>query len=208
MNNFVSTQSGETELTQKDLICLKIKSISNRRELNWAEFENITKGMEWLSHQSPNTFDVFNIYNLTKLHKQLFGKVWTWAGKIRKTQTNIGVQYWEIRTYLNIALDDAKYWYENETYKPLEATIRFHHKLVWVHPFTNGNGRWSRIAADKYLEMFDSPYSINWFSDDLQQVDSKLRQEYIKGLKAADNENFQPLLSLFKCWQDNHSQSF
>jgi Fic family protein len=44
--------------------------------------------------------------------------------------------------------DDARFWIENDTYSPKELAARFHHKLVYIHPFPNGNGRHGRIMAD------------------------------------------------------------
>jgi Fic family protein len=36
---------------------------------------------------------------------------------------------------------------EHKSYSPDELAVRFHHRLVSVHAFPNGNGRWSRLAA-------------------------------------------------------------
>jgi Fic family protein len=32
-----------------------------------------------------------------------------------------------------------------------------HHRLVKIHPFPNGNGRWARIAADVFLTVYFGP---------------------------------------------------
>ncbi|MCE2711515.1 MAG: Fic family protein [Cryomorphaceae bacterium] len=45
-------------------------------------------------------------------------------------------------------LDDAKFWYDNNTYSPDEMAVRFKHELVSIHCFPNGNGRHSRLMAD------------------------------------------------------------
>lgn len=55
-----------------------------------------------------------------------------------------GVLYYQIPTDLRLLLDDAFYWYENETYPPEEIAIRFKHRIVAIHCFPNGNGRHSR----------------------------------------------------------------
>ena len=85
---------------------------------------------------------------LLNLHKRMFGKVWTWAGTLRKGERNIGVAAYRISTELRTTLDDVRYWIEHETYPPDEIAVKFHHRLVWVHPFLNGNGRHARLAAD------------------------------------------------------------
>ena len=85
---------------------------------------------------------------LCNLHKRMFGDVWKWAGKYRATPRNLGVEPWKIQTEIFQLLDDVRYWIENRTYAPDEIAVRFHHRLVAIHPFPNGNGRWSRLAAD------------------------------------------------------------
>lgn len=56
-----------------------------------------------------------------------------------------------IEVSLHQVLDDARYGVENNTYPPDELAVRFHNRLVSVHPFPNGNGRWSRLAADVFV---------------------------------------------------------
>src|SRR5690606_38403342 len=83
-----------------------------------------------------------------KVHKQMFGSVWSWAGSFRKTNKNIGVEKWQVAVELNKLLQNLAFWIENETFPPDEVAIRFKHLLVSIHCFPNGNGRHSRLMAD------------------------------------------------------------
>jgi len=38
-------------------------------------------------------------------------------------------------------LDNCFYWIENKTFPEEEIAIRLKHRLVSIHPFSNGNGR-------------------------------------------------------------------
>ncbi len=134
------------------------KHITTRGELNELEGENIIEGLTWLDRR-PKSFDVLCDDAAGEVHKRLFGQVWDWAGVYRLTEKNIDVPVWHISTEMRTCFDDARYWRENGTYDPLEATARFHHKLVWVHPFANGNGRWARIMADQDLATIDPDVS-------------------------------------------------
>ena len=90
-------------------------------------------------------------------------------------------------------LGNVQYWLENETYSLDELAIRFHHKLVWIHPFPNGNGRWSRLATDLLLE-FNGGNKFSWGSDDLSHENDD-RSRYIKALRVADeHKDFNDLL--------------
>jgi fido (protein-threonine AMPylation protein) len=67
---------------------------------------------------------------------------------VRLACADLGVDHWTIEVALRQALDDARSWVAHKSYPPDEIAVRFHHKLVAIYPFPNGNGRWSRLAAD------------------------------------------------------------
>jgi fido (protein-threonine AMPylation protein) len=73
--------------------------------------------------------------------------------------------------------------------------VRLHHRLVWVHPFPNGNGRHARIMADVVLDKIFRTGPIDWTAgSDLQKMNER-RAAYIAALKAADNHDIAPLLA-------------
>ena len=82
----------------------------------------------------------------------MFSTVWKWAGKFRKSDKNIGISSNEIAVEMQTLCDDSKAWLEFDTYPPDEFATRFHHRLVFIHPFANGNGRHARLMADLILE--------------------------------------------------------
>jgi Fic-DOC domain mobile mystery protein B len=122
----------------------------------------------------------------------MFNRVWRWAGKFRTTERNLGVKPYEIEPQLRHAIHDARYWVENKSYLPDEIAVRFHHRLVSVHPFPNGNGRWSRFAADTLITQLGEK-RFTWGSTNLQ-AKGTARDSYIKALKAADNHDLGPLI--------------
>ncbi|MEZ2148098.1 mobile mystery protein B [Bradyrhizobium sp. DN5] len=106
---------------------------------------------------------------------------------------NLGVAPHLIEVSLHQVLDDARYWVENNTYPPDELAVRFHHRLVSVHPFPNGNGRWSRLAADVLIVQLGSQ-RFTWGAADLQTAGTA-RTAYIAALQAADNHDLGPLIA-------------
>lgn len=189
--------SGATPLTPDELLGLKVKHITNRGELNELEGANIVEGLTWLDRR-PKSFDVLTDSAAREVHKRLFGKIWDWAGAYRMTEKNIGVPIWHISTEMRTCLDDARYWRENGTYEPLEATARLHHKLVWIHPFANGNGRWARIMADTYLAGIDKDIFLDWSGGGTLVSESDHRERYIAALRAADGHNFELVTAFVK----------
>src|SRR6266567_1740496 len=183
---------GATPLDPNERGGLKHKHITTRGELDELEQVNIESGLRWLTRQRG---DVLTENFATTLHKQLFGDVWDWAGSLRKTGKNIGVDPVQIGAQLRQLMDDAKYWAERKTYPPSEAAVRLHHRLVYIHPFPNGNGRHARILVDAALDRIYKAKPIDWAGGhDLQQMNGR-RDAYIAALKAADRGDIGPLMA-------------
>jgi Fic-DOC domain mobile mystery protein B len=126
------------------------------------------------------------------LHRRMFGEVWQWAGRFRVTERNIGIQAYRIPVELAALLADVRYWIEHDTFAADEIAIRFHHRLVAIHPFPNGNGRHARLAADLLVEKLNKePFS--WGSGSLSDM-GDLRMRYVAALQAADNHDIGSLL--------------
>ena len=82
---------------------------------------------------------------------------------------------------------------ENLPWPADELAVRFHHRLVAIHPFPNGNGRHARLAADLLLELLGEPV-FSWGSQNLNE-DGASRAAYLDALQWADRElDYEPLL--------------
>ncbi len=182
--SIIEYPDGATPLDLDELDGLKFSHITTRGELDHLEQANIQSGMSWLSRYKSKY--ILNEQFARKLHLKLFGDVWNWAGKFRLTEKNIGIDPVQISIKLRELLDDVTFWVEHKTYDPLEAASRFHHRLVSIHPFPNGNGRHARLYADALLEKTYGVAPIDWSGGyDLQQMNDR-RQDYINALRAAD----------------------
>ena len=188
----IESPEGATPLEPEEMEGLIHKHVTQREELDQLEQANITEGMRWLTKQ--NAIDVLTEYFIRELHKRLFGAVWSWAGKYRTTEKNIGVAPYRIVPDLGQLLGDVKFWIENETYSPLEIAARFHHRLVYIHPFPNGNGRHSRIIANAVLMKCLGQPGIDWAGGLSLDKMGERRSIYIQALKAADQYDLSPLL--------------
>lgn len=182
-----------TPLSDEELADLIPSYITLRHELNEAEQANILEAEGWALKRKR---DVLNERFLNNLHKRMFGRVWRWAGKYRRTGKNIGVEAYRIPLEVNQLLDDCRYWIEHEVYEPDESAARFHHRLVWIHPYPNGNGRYARLAADLALVALGHP-RFTWGSINLVDP-GETRQRYIAALRAADGHDYGPLLEFVR----------
>jgi Fic-DOC domain mobile mystery protein B len=184
---------GSTPLADEELYDLIPSHISTRAELNQAEHDNIQEALLWVRKKARNPLDV---PFLTKLHKRMFGQVWRWAGQFRRTDKNIGIPSYEIQVAMRQLVDDVQYQLDHQVYSPDDLAVRFHHRLVVIHPFPNGNGRHGRMATDMLLRYMGWP-PFTWGSADLTSS-SIIRSRYIEALQAADRGDYRPLMAFVR----------
>ena len=190
MNDRFEQPDDATPLTPEEMRGLIPAHIAYRSELNEAEQENIVRAQDWALKSRR---DPLSERFITDLHKQMLGDVWRWAGKFRKSERNLGIPFYEIPTALRGLLDEAKWWIEYKSYPADEIAVRFHHRLVEIHPFANGNGRHSRLMGDLLVMRFGVA-RFSWGSANLQNA-GDVRRRYIAALKAADHHDLGPLLA-------------
>lgn len=188
---FEEPDDAATPLTEEEKRDLIPTHITYRRELNAVEQENIARGQEWALRRRR---DLLSEKFIKDLHRHMLGDVWRWAGKFRTSERNIGINHWEIPVALRMLLDDAKTWIEHKAWPPDEIAVRFHHRLVLIHPFPNGNGRHARLMAD-LLVMQLGGERFSWGRASLRDAGSSMRQRYIAALQAADGHDIRPLLA-------------
>jgi fido (protein-threonine AMPylation protein) len=75
-----------------------------------------------------------------------------------------------------------------------EIAVRFHHRLVSIHPFPNGNGRHARMAADLLAVSLRRP-RFSWGGAGHLTEASAKRATYLAALRTADrNYEYAPPL--------------
>lgn len=184
------TGDGHTELTEDDRVGLIPSHITTRGDLFAAEQLNIDRA---LRRRPPPIRRLLDDGHLRRLHRDMFGEVWEWAGRYRRRETNIGIDPRQIQVSVRTLVDDAIAWVDNDTYQPDELAVRFHHRLVAIHPFPNGNGRHSRIAAE-YLVMALGRPRFAWGGGlDLNTED--VRAIYHRALQRADAGEIDDLMA-------------
>jgi Fic-DOC domain mobile mystery protein B len=190
MTDLISEPADATPLTEAERQGLLVPALT-RAELNRAEAENIGRAMSWLflSHRRLRPQSVTDEEWLKRLHRRMYGEVWAWAGRYRAADRNLGVPYWQVRVDMRNLLDDARAWLADITasrYGSDECAIRFGYRLVVIHPFANGNGRWSRLASDALVVALGGT-RFSWGGTSLTEP-GMLRREYIAALQAADTK--------------------
>lgn len=137
-----------------DMSGLLRDDITTRGQLDEAESLNIVNAVEWLERgRLPG---VFTVEFYRSLHSRMYDQVWSWAGTLRSETgaiPNIGVPPEAVpREIGRVAMEFNREWEKRGEEKLLPFIARYHHALVLVHPFNNGNGRWSRLSCDAVVE--------------------------------------------------------
>jgi len=186
---------GATPLDPDEIDGLIPTHVVNRGQLNELEQQNIAEAELWL--MTARLGKINTERNLKKLHVKMFGQVWSWAGAFRKTGKNIGVDAYQIAVELKNLCDDLDTWVEFSTYPDDEIAARFHHRLVYIHLFPNGNGRHARLATDVLLMKDLKQDRFSWGRGIIENS-GDVRSQYISALREADRGYYKPLLDFVR----------
>ncbi len=182
---------GATPLDPNEVAELLPSHITTQEQLNEWEQANIARALAWLA--AARKRDVLEEGFVRELHRRMFDGTWRWAGTFRNTERNIGVAPEHIAPKLRDLLDDTRYWLQYGTYPIDEAAVRFHHRLVWIHCFANGNGRHARLLTDLVLRA-NGALPFSWGRTDLVHAGAA-RDRYLAALRIADAGDCTDLLS-------------
>lgn len=177
-----------------DLSGLRQRGIANQAELNAAEARNMRQAIQRYMRSRPGErLAPFDVPWALRLHHEMFGQVWTWAGAVRKRELNIGSPPRQIGVDLHNLFADLWAWHGHGM-AMTEQAARLHHGAVRIHPFQNGNGRWSRLLANIWLRQRGAK-PVLW-PEALLGTSSVIRDQYLAAVRAADRGDFAPLLAL------------
>lgn len=186
----IEPSDGATPLEYEEIKGLIPTHITTKGELDALELENIARAIAWMQAAKANK--ILNTDFICRLHNKMFCDVWKWAGKYRKTEKNIGIRHVDIPVEVHKLCEEANGWLEFDVYSPDEFAVRFHHRLVFIHPFSNGNGRHARFMADLILEKIFGKKPFSWGEVNLAK-NGDVRAKYIDALKKADEHDYEAL---------------
>jgi Fic family protein len=121
--------------------------------------------------------DHITLNDILEIHKRILGHVDpVEGGMFRRTQVYVGSHIPPKPSELSILMDEFEQWLNSEhasQMHPLKQAAIAHYKLVNIHPFSDGNGRTSRLLMNTILMRFGFPpvviqkqqrYALNSFS--------------------------------------------
>ena len=185
-------EDGSTPVEEEDRECLIPDWVKNRGELNAAEWENIVAAQQNAKWGRMVTSELLDDVVIRALHQAMFCDVWTWAGQYRRRDVRPGIDWEKVPEAVRQLVENTKVRIEHTPVADFdELACQLHHRLVQIHPFNNGNGRFARLYTDYFLRAV----GLNPFS--WGQIENRLpadaRQAYISALREADQGEIEPL---------------
>jgi Fic-DOC domain mobile mystery protein B len=182
---------GATPIDSDEALGLIPVHITTQADLNAWEEMNIVEGANWIKRQKIT--QSLNEGLVRELHHRMFNQTWLWAGTFRKSAKSIGIDWPQIAVALRNLLDNTTYQIEHQTMSIDEIAVRFHHQLVLIHAFPNGNGRHARLMADALIMSLGGE-RFSWGGNKPIETLGTTRQSYLSALRAADNGHLDSLM--------------
>lgn len=111
------------------------------------------------------------------------------AGRYRTSNVYIGGADHVPPNALQVSVDMKQLvsWFakQQKQLHPIELAALLHHKLVYIHPFFDGNGRTSRLVMNVVLMRAGYPLAVILKND---------RQKYYRALQSADQGNLSAIV--------------
>jgi Fic family protein len=177
----------ETYLVINEGLTIKGKPLKDHLEA-----KNHQEALEYLYElveaDKKNTFSENLIRSLNQIVQQNIDK--QWAGRYRNSAVIIGGADHRPPEALELPkmMRSLVAWVGNNKKKmhPVELASILHHKLVFIHPFFDGNGRTSRLAMNILLMQAGFPLVIVMKND---------RKKYYQTLSLADKGDYAPFIN-------------
>lgn len=190
MSLFFRNRNGQTPIDESMRDDLLPSHVQDMTELYELESENIALGIAWSRSTGK---DHRNHLHWLELHKRMFKDVWQFAGSIRKTDLHNPdfLRPFEIRVALTELEKDLRTWLEFKSYPHREMMALFHERLLTIHPFRDGNGRWSRVLV-QFVSTREKQELPSWGQH--IKDDELRRQAYLAAIKTARTQDHLPLM--------------
>ena len=170
--------------------------LTSSKEINDAEAEGVVKAEYFITDLESDTQVTSAL--IKEIHKETFGHLYEWAGKWRTSTPRVGAyippEPKDLPNLMYQFEDELKHRMKNiKSEEDLVDTLAYaHHRFVFIHPFTNGNGRTARLLTDLIAILNGYEFIKLYYRE------GKERERYIEAIRAADQYDFTKLKELIK----------
>lgn len=188
---------GQTRSILETRLAIAGKSIIEHNEIL-----GMDAALRFLNHTLAHVGDL-KIEDILAIHKRVLGFVDPIAaGVLRSTQVYVGSFVPTAPEFVLDELNEMIEWLNDEEtlrLDPVELAAITHYKLVYIHPFIDGNGRTARLLMNFILMQAGYPPVI---------IPVEERAKYYLTLKSANDGDLRPFIRLIARLTDECLQSF
>lgn len=166
-----------------------------RYKLTELEAEGIAKGLVWVIRNAPKKPPI-TAELLLILHKRCFGFIFpNWAGTLRRVDVQVSNYTppppYRLREHLMDFERDLTEQIRQEQLISVAAWMQ--HRIVWIHPFLDYNGRIARLATNLLFLEHGLP-----LVEIPAEKSGTIRDKYIAAMQAGDHGDLKPLEALLQ----------
>ena len=162
--------------------------LTSKEALNEQEAVGVATAERYLLEELDYPVDL-SMGLLQDLHRRAFGRLYDWAGQWRRTVPNVGSYLpppaERVPQLLYEFIDELRHRQRLVATPTLPELARLlayaHHRLVAIHPFTNGNGRTARLFTDLLAYSYGYQGVVLYHREH-----SEARQQYLQAIRQAD----------------------
>lgn len=137
-----------------------------------------------------------DLLELQKIHRSLFGRIYSWAGELRTVDIRKGskeyfLQYQYLKNGTSYVFSELKAKNYLQCLEPadfIQELAYFYEQPNFIHPFREGNGRTQRIFWQRVAN--EAGYSIDWSKVVGDELDNA-------SLRGRVDHDLQPLEDMF-----------
>lgn len=164
-------------------------AVPGKSILEHNEVLGLDEAMKFVNGSLLQKQERVTVDDILEIHRRVLGHAHPLeAGRYRKTQVYVSDHVPPSPEEVEKHMEEFNSWLlsrEPEILHPIEFAALAHYKLVFIHPFTDGNGRTARLLMNSVLMRAGFPPVIIRFQD---------RYEYYEHLNHANHGDVRPFI--------------
>lgn len=164
-------------------------AVPGKSILEHNEVLGLDEAMKFVNGSLLQKQERVTVDDILEIHRRVLGHAHPLeAGRYRKTQVYVSDHVPPSPEEVEKHMEEFNSWLlsrEPEMLHPIEFAALAHYKLVFIHPFTDGNGRTARLLMNSVLMRAGFPPVIIRFQD---------RYEYYEHLNHANHGDVRPFI--------------
>jgi len=185
----VGIEGNTMSLAQTRSILETKLAVAGKSIMEHNEILGLDAALKFINQTLVDKIGDITLHDILEIHKRVIGNVDPLeAGLFRRTQVFVGDHTPPPPTLVELLVDKLVIWFNSYTalsLHPVRLAALAHYKLVWIHPFNDGNGRTSRLLMNLVLMQAGFPPVI------IRQRDREL---YYKYLGTANEGDIRPFI--------------